>query len=132
VIYLDTSALIKLLRPEAETKALESYLDTHDRHPQVASELVVTEINRSLTRLSAPQDQFDTASELLARIVLLPVNRQTLDYAAALPGQHLRSLDAIHLASALRLRSALTMVITYDKRMTAAAQDAGVPITAPA
>ena len=48
-----------------------------------------------------------------------------------MPGPHLRSLDAIHLASAMRLRSAITALVTYDQRMTKAASDAGLPTVAP-
>ena len=131
MIYLDTSALIKLVRPEPETIALELFLDQHERRPQVASELVITEIRRALVKHDAPQDQFDTANSLLDRLVLLPVNRPVLEYAAAVPGRHLRILDAIHLAGALRLRSGLSQLVTYDERMAAAAREADVPVTAP-
>jgi len=132
LIYLDTSALVKLVRPEAETIALELFLDKHERRPQVTSELVITEIRRALARHGAPQDQFDTANDLLDRLVLLPVNRPVLEHAAAVPGRHLRTLDAIHLASALRLRSGLSLLVTYDQRMAEAAREANVPVTVPA
>lgn len=132
MIYFDTSALIKLVLAEPESAALTQYVIERNNVPQTSSALAVTELRRTLRRLGAPPEADQKADDVLDGVVLLPVNRQTLDYAAALPGQHLRSLDAIHLASALRLRSALTTVVTYDKRMAAAAQDAGVPITAPA
>jgi len=131
LIYLDSSALIKLVRPERETAALESFLHTRSKRPHVASELVVTEILRSLVRHQAPKDQFETAHELLGQLTLLPVNRWVLEHAAAIPDQFLRSLDAIHVASAQRLRSALTAVITYDERMIVASVTAELPVESP-
>jgi uncharacterized protein len=131
VIYLDSSALIKLVRPENETAALEQYLHAHRARPHVASELVVTEVRRALHRRQAPDEQFQTANTLLERLILLPVNRLVLEHAAAIADRHLRSLDAIHLASAQRLRSSLTVLITYDVRMTVAAAGSDVPTDAP-
>jgi uncharacterized protein len=132
LIYLDSSALIKLVRPERETLALERFLKAHNKRPHVASELVVTEVLRSLIRHQAPKEQFETAHELLGQLTLLPVSRWVLDHAAAIPYQFLRSLDAIHVASAQRLRSALLALVTYDERMIVAAATANVPSDSPA
>jgi predicted nucleic acid-binding protein len=130
VIYLDSSALVKLVRPEVETFALEEYLQGSRRRPQVASSIVITEMRRAVVK-HAPPDVTDTVTELLGRLILLPVNRPVLEHAGMLPGRYLRSLEAIHLASALRLRSALTALVTYDQRMRGAAADAGVPTVTP-
>jgi predicted nucleic acid-binding protein len=130
LIYLDSSALIKLVRPERETNALERYLDTRAQ-PHVASELVITEVRRALRRRRSPKEHFETANRLLDRLTLLPVSRWVLEHAAEIRDQHLRSLDAIHLASAQRLRSSLTVLITYDGRMTVAAAAAEVPTETP-
>jgi predicted nucleic acid-binding protein len=132
LIYLDSSALIKLVRPEQETAALERFLHTHSRRPHVASELVVTEVLRSLIRQQAPKEQFETAHELLGQLTLLPVSRRVLEHAAVIPHQSLRSLDAVHVASAQRLRSALLALVTYDERMIMAAVTAKVPSESPA
>lgn len=131
MIYLDASALVKLVRPETETVFLESYLSGKTHVPHVASELVITELHRSLRRLDAPSAQFDTAGELLQQVVLMPVNRKVLDYASGLPDPHLRSLHAIHLATALRLRSSLTAMVTYDKRLAIAATESGAAVESP-
>jgi uncharacterized protein len=132
LIYLDSSALIKLVRPERETLALEGFLKAHSKRPHVASELVITEVRRSLIRHQAPKEQFETAQELLGQLTLLPVNRWVIDHAAAIPNQFLRSLDAIHVASAQRLRSALMALVTYDERMVVAAAAANLPSESPA
>lgn len=74
----------------------------------------------------------ESAKPLLEPLELIALNRQLLDVAAGLPGDHLRSLDAIHVAAALSLGTDLTELITYDRRMVAAAEHLGLPVTSPA
>ncbi len=126
MIYCDTSALVKLLKRETETDALEALL----ANQQVAtSELARAELRRAVMRYDpslAPG-----VATLLASIHLVPLTTQLLDEAGALQPASLRSLDAIHLASALLLSVELTALITYDERMLEAAQALGVRVVAP-
>jgi predicted nucleic acid-binding protein len=130
MIYLDSAAVVKLAHAEPESAALRAWLDDRAETPWISS--VVTEIEsfRALaryapgaaSRLPAVLDQIDLI-DLDQRIRMLA---QTVTPATA------RSLDAIHLGTALRSRSSLTSFVTYDKRLLDAAQATGLPINAPA
>lgn len=132
MIYFDSSALVKLVIAEPHSEALVDFVADRATTPQVSSELAVTELRRTLLRIAGPPAADAKANEVLSGLILLPVTRNVLEYAAALPGKHLRSVDAIHLASALRLRSGLTEIVTYDVRMADAAREAGVAVATPA
>lgn len=128
MIYLDSSAVVKLARQEAETDALRAWL-ARNPAPMVASALARTEAARALHRT-------DPAALPVLRAVLAvlhqkPVDDAILDAAAALPGATLRSLDAIHLATAEALAAVLTWFVAYDKRLLLAAQDRGLPVVSP-
>ncbi len=137
MIYLDTSAIVKLLRREAETDALVEHLDTHPEHTLLTSALTTVEAARALTALGAA----DIAARAVHRsdrieigdstIPAVSVTATVLDLAHTLPPAVLRSLDAIHLATALLAGDSLHHLITYDKRMTAAAEVAGLRTSAP-
>lgn len=127
MLYADTSAVAKLVLNEPESAALQEYLKTS---PGLASSaLIATELMRSVRR-SRP-DLEEEASLLLARIALIDVDRVVLRMAGRLEPVSLRSLDAIHLATALSLGESLDALITYDARMSEAAREAGVPVEAP-
>lgn len=125
--YLDSSAIVKLAMVEAESTALRRYL--RRRRPLVSSALARTEVGRALLPFG------DTAvrrgAEVLARVDLLRVTDRLLDLAARLGPAELRSLDAIHLATAQHLGSDLARVVTYDERMARAAEDLGWAVVAP-
>jgi uncharacterized protein len=128
VIYLDSSALVKLARQEAETDTLRAWL-AENSQPLVASALARTEATRALMR-----SQPSAVSVLRAVLALLhqkPVTDTVLDAAADLPGPTLRSLDAIHLATAEDLRQVLTWFVAYDKRLLDAARSRGLPVVSP-
>jgi predicted nucleic acid-binding protein len=128
MIYLDSSALVKLARQEAETDALRAWL-AENSQPLVASALARTEATRALMR-----SQPSAVSVLRAVLALLhqkPVTDPILDAAADLPGPTLRSLDAIHLATAEDLRQVLTWFVAYDKRLLDAARSRGLPVVSP-
>jgi predicted nucleic acid-binding protein len=129
-LYLDSSALVKLVQHEAESEALRRYLRAHASDQRVASELVRLEVVRSVLR-GGPA-AVAHARRQLARLYLVVMDRQVLDQAATLaPGSLLRSLDAIHLATAQLLGSELRSIVTYDARMAEAATGLGLSVAAP-
>lgn len=133
VYYADASALVKLVREEAESAALRSYLDGADL---VSSELVLTEIPRAVRRAVAlspelPLDLLlERAAELLDVLALRVLDRALLAGAGALAEPALRALDAIHVASAVGLDS-IEAFVTYDERQAAAARLAGLRTMSP-
>jgi len=128
VIYLDTSALLKLVHPEAESMPLRTWLA---RHPAdlVSSALIRTEASRALLR-SDPA-ALPHLPAILAVIAQIPVSESVLDRAALLPDPRLRTLDAIHIASVQEVPGITTM-LAYDKRLLQAAGQAGISVASPA
>ncbi|MGI8313429.1 type II toxin-antitoxin system VapC family toxin [Saccharopolyspora hattusasensis] len=129
MIYLDSCAAIKLLIPEPESAALLEWLAARDSEVIMSSGLITVEIHRALHRIAADTPLHDQAEQLLKGIYKRPVDA-VLAQAAALLGQHLRSLDAIHLATALSADVPPTFV-TYDDRLAQDADQAGLTVTAP-
>ncbi|MBV9601703.1 MAG: type II toxin-antitoxin system VapC family toxin [Chloroflexi bacterium] len=129
-LYLDSSALVKLVQHEAESDALRRFLRARAGDERVASEVVRVEVVRSV--LHGGPAAVAHARRQLARLYLLVMDRQVLDTAATLaPGSVLRSLDAIHLATAQLLGSELRTIVTYDARMAQAAAGLGLSVAAP-
>ncbi|MCO1338289.1 VapC toxin family PIN domain ribonuclease [Kocuria polaris] len=124
--YLDTSAALKLAVAEAETAALVAAID-HERPELVASILLETEMRRAAAR--AEELSQGTVSHVLDGISLFEMARSTYWAAGVLPGRHLRSLDALHLATASTLD--VDAVVTYDLRMADAAESLGLTVLAP-
>ncbi|MBA3417492.1 MAG: type II toxin-antitoxin system VapC family toxin [Geodermatophilaceae bacterium] len=131
MIYLDSSAILKLIVPEPESAALFGFLAGQVRIPLVSSELATVEVHRALTRMGkAPDDEQHTlADSVLADIDQLPL-APVIRTAALLPGR-LRSLDALHLATAQQLPS-VTSVVSYDQRLAEHVVAAGLRVDAPA
>jgi uncharacterized protein len=129
VIYLDSSALFKLVIEESETAALRDFLSDRPGELRVASTLVRTEVVRAVARRNP--GAVLSAAHAVAKLTTIPVTADVLDTAAALQPPLLRTLDAIHLASALTFRRSLTAFVAYDDRLHAAAEEAGLPITRP-
>lgn len=127
-VYVDTSALVKLLVLEPESGALRAVLAERGGEHRAASALVRTELRRTARRL--PGDLLPAAERLLAGLALVPVDDALLDTAGTLGPSVPRSLDAVHLAAALRV-APITALITYDERMAAAAQSLGLTVLAP-
>jgi len=126
--YFDTSAMVKLVVAEAETAALRSWLRNED--PElVASDLARTELMRAVRRV-AP-DRALQARMVLDSVVLVRATEAVFEAAGRLDPSTLRSLDAIHLASALDLGDDLDGVITYDDRLAEAAVLNGVAVLTP-
>jgi len=132
VIYLDSCALVKVVLPEAESQALQVFLDRHSETRQVSSAIVRTELRRALLRKEAQQYRFELAEQVLASLRMVDVAAPLLDAAGAIPGKPLRSLDAIHLATAELLQPNVHMFVTYDQKLAAAAEERGFRVAAPA
>jgi uncharacterized protein len=132
VIYLDTAALVKLVRVEAESNELIAWLNAHLAEPLVASALVEVELPRALRR-SQP-GVLGGIPALLARLHRVEITAAVRATAAAYQEPTLRSLDAINLATAEVLVAAgqsVTAFVTYDKRLAESARQVGLPIASP-
>jgi len=125
--YLDSSAIVKLVVREAESAALRAYL--RRRRPLVSSVLARTEVLRAL--LLAGQDAVARGRDVLARLDLLRVNDQVLTAAGSLLPPEVRSLDAIHLATAQQIGADLGRLVTYDDRMADAAEQLQLRVSSP-
>lgn len=129
MIYLDSSALVKLAHLEKESEQLEGWLRRRRSERRVASALVEVELPRALRRCTA-DIAFRTAI-VLANVDRVDIKATIRAAAAAFGDPALRSLDAIHLATALELRDDVTALVSYDRRMLAAAVAQGLPIASP-
>jgi predicted nucleic acid-binding protein len=129
VIYIDSSAIVKLAVSEPESKALRRYLSRR-RAPVVTSALACTEVARALLPLGP--EAVRRGDEVLRRLQLLRVNDRVLTEAGRMRLAELRSLDAIHLASAQQVGAKLKRVVTYDARMADAARAIGWSVFSPA
>jgi predicted nucleic acid-binding protein len=120
--------VVKLLVREAETTALRRRLK--DWPHRVSSALLRVELLRTVKRAGLPRLMVG-ARRQLASIDLVRLDDDLLERAAEIEASTIRSLDAIHLATALSLGSDLAAVVTYDSRMSTAAQALGLPVIAP-
>jgi uncharacterized protein len=131
--YLDASALVKLIREEPASESLRTFLDADDL---ISSELVLTEVPRAIRRAAAADPALPVAQlierteDLLEAIALLPVDRALLAAAGAIAEPTLRSLDAIHVASAIDA-TPLDAFLSYDVGQSATARLAGLRTMAP-
>jgi predicted nucleic acid-binding protein len=126
-VYLDSSAIVKLAVREPESSALRRYL--RRRRPLVTSALARTEVARALLPLGA--EAVERGVDVLRRLDVIRLNDGILTAAGTMLPIGLRSLDAIHLATARQLGADLARICTYDERMTAAAASAGLDVVAP-
>ena len=134
-LYLDSSALVKLVTAEAESEAL-----AHVAGPALllTSELALAEVPRAIRRSVAAQAERrrrEAERELervLGGVAFVPLDRELLIQAGALEDALLRTLDAIHLAAALSVAAQLGAFVTYDRRQAQAARQAGFTVLAPA
>jgi len=126
MIYLDSSALLKLVRQERESDALDRWLSARPDTPVVSSELAKVEVIRA-SRQIGPH-ALPPARALLAGLDLIPISSEVLDGAADIGEIRLNSLDALHLASALSIRADLTTFVAFDQQLAAAASAAGLEL----
>jgi predicted nucleic acid-binding protein len=129
VIYIDTSAATKLVNTEAESPALAVYMAEHISIPVVSSMLLYPELVRSVTR-NRPE-QASRALVLLQRIMMVPLSNEIVVNAASVGTPMLRTLDALHVATALAIKEQVDVFLAYDKRLIEAATAAGFNTLAP-
>ena len=143
MIYFDTNALLKLIREDRQSWALGAFIDARPGTRWFSSEIARTELARTVRRVNHDdrgrlvdeqrlRAELDYAERVWERLDLIAVSTRILTEAAAIEQPFLRTLDAIHLAAALSVRTSLSAFITYDKRLALAAQDAGLPVRSPA
>jgi predicted nucleic acid-binding protein len=133
VIYLDSAAVVKLVRQESHSSDLVAWIDGHREVPLVSSVLIEVEVPRALRR-SAPQALVGVPAAV-GRLFRLEIDATIRATAAAFAEPTLRSLDAIHLATAQVLANeasaTLTAFVTYDQWLLASARAAGFPTASP-
>lgn len=126
VVYLDSSAIVKLAVRERESDALRHHVGAH---AAVSSALAKTEVTRAVLDLGA--DALASSQRVLRTIALVSVSDEILEAAGTLRPAGLRSLDAIHLATAELLGADVRELVTYDRRMIDAAASLGLAVMSP-
>lgn len=130
MIYLDASALVKLAVTEPESEALTAWLRENTGLTRVSSPIVRVEVPRAVWR--ADPGSLPQAYTIVRRLRAVYLTEAVLTRAVGVRPNVLRTLDAIHVASAMSIRDNLTALVSYDKRMLIAAQEAGLPTDSPA
>lgn len=126
-LFLDSSAVTKLVVAEPESGALGRRLAGRSL---VASGLVVPEVTRAVRR-AVGRSHDPVLAQVLAAVDLVVLDRAVLAAAADLEPPGLRTLDAVHLASALALGDRIEALVAYDDRLLAAARSAGLTVERP-
>jgi predicted nucleic acid-binding protein len=129
LIYIDTSAFLKLVLDEPQSPALRAHLAARGQTRFVSSALLKVEARRGLLR--GDSARMPRADLLLGDVTSLDMSAAVLEKASRLPDSMLRSLDAIHLATALLVRDDLDAVLTYDDRLATAAASHGLTVESP-
>jgi uncharacterized protein len=129
MIYLDSVAVVKLAHAEAESPALRAWLEERAETAWISSVLTEIESFRALARY-AP-DAVSRLPAVLDQIDLISLDPPIRILAQTARPATVRSLDAIHLGTALHTRRTLTSFVTYDKRLLVAARTAGLPVDSP-
>jgi len=128
-LYLDTSALLKLVVYEPESNSLSEYLDEFLSDARFTVALTRTELVRAVAR-RGPVEAVQHARRLLSRLDAIALSDRLLDTAATMTPPGLRTLDAIHLAGAMSAPN-LRAIVTYDSRLADAATSNGITVVAP-
>ena len=124
--YIDSSAILKLIKPEKESAALIKKLP----NTLIASRISRVEVTRTIIRYEP--DLLDSTYDVLADIQMVPAEDSIITIAENLPQFiNLRSLDSLHIASALAIKNVLKGIITYDKEMVIAANALGFKTLSP-
>ncbi len=132
MIYLDTSAIVKLIRPELESDELTEWLNSRQTEHVITSKLAEVEVPRALRREEPAR--LAAVPSVLAHLDRLDIDDVVRATAGAYPFPHLRSLDAIHLATADQLVASgktISAFVTYDKRLAITAGEIGLVTAAP-
>lgn len=128
-VYLDSSAIVKLVITESESQALFAALDRWS--DRVSSALATVEVHRALRRTDQPKSAHLRANDVLNSLTLIRLDDPVLMRAASFSNPGIRSLDAIHLASALSIGDDPEALITYDDRLARLAQLEGLTVLHP-
>ena len=128
-LYLDTSAIVKLIVLERESAPLTEYLSDFPDDVRFTSALTRTELIRAVSR-SGSLDMVAHARRVLGRLDTVSLTHRLLDEAGGMNPVHLRTLDAIHLAAAATAPE-LRALVTYDDRLAEAAKRSGMAVAAP-
>ena len=128
LIYLDASAIVKLVVEELESSALRDALRGRPR--RVSSALALVQVHRAAAGRT-PAPSAGRVETILAGLTLIPVDRSSLEGAARLGAYGVRTLDAIHLATAQSLSEDLESFVAYDQRLLAAADASGLSTEQP-
>ncbi len=128
-VYLDASALAKLVLPELETVALSKFLE--DRPVRLSSVIARVELLRAARRQGRPAVVLERAASVLDRVTLVDLDAAIITTAGSVEPPLLRTLDAVHLATALSLGDDLGGIVTYDRRLAEAARRAGLTVWSP-
>lgn len=129
-LYLDSSALVKLVVHEPESASLRSYLSRFGDDVRFSAALSRAELIRAIARTGAAHDALNKAHRVLGLLNFVTLTNRLLDEAAVVGPPGLRTLDAIHLAAA-RTAPALRALITYDQRLADAADSLGMRVVTP-
>lgn len=127
VTYVDASAIVKLVVPEAETASMLRWYVEAER--VITSRVGVIETRRAAARCRHDPDRLRS---ILAMIDVFELDARVAERAAAVVPTLLRALDAIHLATALEMSNGLGAFVTYDDRLAEAARAVGLPVVRPA
>ena len=133
VVYIDTSAAMKLVRPELHSAELSRWVDGMATRSFVSSVLIEVELIRATRRIDP--GRLDRAVDVLAGIGIVTLSSPVVERAAGYGEPGLRSLDAVHLATAEHVAQAtdgaLRAFLAFDERLLAAARNIGLPTVAP-
>lgn len=129
MIYLDSSALVKLALAEPESAALVTWLTERADQELVSSALHRTEVLRAIWR--AEPGALPRGQRIIRRVGRVGLSHDVLDNAATLPPGKLGTAGAIHLASALAIKRDLVSFVAYDAPLIEAAREAGLPVDSP-
>ena len=127
--YADTSAVIKLLTEESHSRAFAAFYDEHADTEWVSSALLRVEVTRAVMRVMPAL--LPDARDLLSAFSYISMDDDVVEGASSEPDRGLRSLDAIHLATARLLGEDLSAIVSYDDRLLKAAEAAGLPAASP-
>ena len=127
IAYLDSSAIVKLIVRESESEALRQFL--RRRRLLASSALARVEVSRAVLHMGP--EALRTAADTLSRIDLIRVSERVLAHAGTIEPKEIRSLDAVHLASAALLDDSLDCFVCYDIRLSRAAETRGWTVKSP-
>lgn len=142
MIYFDASALVKLVRAEEFSPALQAWIEQRADELQVTSALSRAEVLRAVRRANhtgsgelidpaALDVELAAAAEVLAAVGQITVDDRVLDRAGAIDSPMIRTLDAVHLASAAEFELSELVLVTYDRRLAVVAENLGIKVVAP-